>query len=260
MTLRLAFVASPAPAAQAALAELTRRYQPVPAGSADVIVALGGDGSLIDTLHAVLDLPPDQPPPAVYGMNRGTTGFLMNDFSPDGLAERLAAAVRTVLHPLRMDALDLQGQPLPPLLACNEVALRRVGEQSARLLVRVNGEVRLQELRGDGAMVATPAGSTAYNLSARGPILPLGAGLLALTPICPMTPRRWGGALLKHDAVVRFEVLEPDKRPVVASSDQRRLVHVSQVDVREAQERPMTVLFDPDRSLDERLIREQFAL
>ena len=257
--MRLTFVASQAPAAQAALAELTREHESVPLDQADVVVALGGDGSLIDALHAVLRLPPEHTPPAVYGMNRGTTGFLMNDYSADGLSARLAGAVPSTLHPLCMDALDLDGNPLQPLLACNEVALRRVGEQSARLQVSVDGEVRLEELRGDGAMVATPAGSTAYNLSARGPILPLGAGLLALTPICPMTPRRWSGALLRRDAVVRFVVLEPDKRPVVATADQRRLVHVSEVEIREATERPMTVLFDPDRSLDERLVREQFA-
>lgn len=257
--MRLSFVASSAPAAQAALAELNAEHESVPLGQADIVVALGGDGSLIDALHAILDLPSDLPPPAVYGLNLGTTGFLMNDYSAEGLSRRLAEAVPATLHPLRLDALGLDGTPLPTLLACNEVALRRVGEQSARLRVSVDGEVRLEELRGDGAMVATPAGSTAYNLSARGPILPLGAGLLALTPICPMTPRRWGGALLRRDAVVRFEVLEPDKRPVVATADQRRLVRVREVEVREETGRPMTVLFDPDRSLDERLVREQFA-
>ena len=257
--MRLAFLASDAPAAQAALAQLSRQHATIPLEQAEVVVALGGDGALIDTLHAVLDLPADHPAPAVYGMNRGTTGFLMNDYSPDRLDERLSEAIPSVLHPLCMDALDLDGNPLPPSLACNEVAVRRIGEQSARLRVSIDGEVRLDELRGDGAMVATPAGSTAYNLSARGPILPLNAGLLALTPICPMTPRRWGGALLSRDATVRFEVLEAEKRPVVATADQRRLVRVSAVDVREASERPMTVLFDPDRSLDERLVREQFA-
>ena len=257
--MRLAFLASGAPSAQAALAELSRHHASVPLEQADVVVALGGDGALIDTLHAVLELPADHPAPAVYGMNRGTTGFLMNDYAPERLEERLSAAVPSVLHPLCMEALDVDGHPLPAALACNEVAVRRIGEQSARLRVSVDGEVRLDELRGDGAMVATPAGSTAYNLSARGPILPLGAGLLALTPICPMTPRRWGGALLSRDARVRFEVLEADKRPVVATADQRRLVRVSVVDVREATERPMTVLFDPDRSLAERLVREQFA-
>jgi NAD+ kinase len=256
---KLAFVASDSPVAQAALSELSTRYEAVPLAEADVVVALGGDGSLIDALHAVLGLPADHVPPAVYGMNRGTTGFLMNDWSAERLQERLAGAMPSVLHPLSMDAVDLDGATLPPLLACNEVALRRVGEQSSRLRVSVDGEVRLEELRGDGCMVATPAGSTAYNLSARGPILPLGAGLLALTPICPMTPRRWGGALLQRNAVVRFDVLEPVKRPVVANADQRRLVRVSAVEIREAIERPMTVLFDPDRSLDERLLREQFA-
>jgi len=255
---RLAFRASTTPAAQSALEELTKRYGAVPLDEADIVIALGGDGSLIQTLHAVLDLT-NSPTPPVYGMNRGTTGFLMNHYEADGLAERLAAAVPSVLRPLEMRALDLDGAPTPAQLACNEVALRRVGEQSARLRVSVDGEVRLEELRGDGVMVATPAGSTAYNLSAHGPILPLGAGLLALTPICPMTPRRWAGALLKHDAVVRFDVLEAEKRPVVATSDQRRLVRVSAVEVREATDRPLTLLFDPDRSLDERLVREQFA-
>lgn len=257
--MKLSFLASGAPAARAALAELSEHHTTVPLDEADVVVALGGDGALIDTLHAVLALPADHPAPAVYGMNRGTTGFLMNDYSAERLLERLSEAVPSVLHPLCMDALDLDGHVLPSSLACNEVAVRRIGEQSARLRVSVDGEVRLEELRGDGAMVATPAGSTAYNLSARGPILPLNAGLLALTPICPMTPRRWGGALLRRDATVRFEVLEADKRPVVATADQRKLVQVSVVDVREAIERPMTVLFDPDRSLDERLVREQFA-
>ena len=258
MTLRLALRASTTPSAQAALEELTARYGSVPLEEADVVIALGGDGSLIQALHAVLDLTTGPTPP-VYGMNRGTTGFLMNHYEAGGLDERLAASVPSVLRPLEMRALDLDGAPTPPQLACNEVALRRVGEQSARLRVSVDGEVRLEELRGDGVMVATPAGSTAYNLSAHGPILPLGAGLLALTPICPMTPRRWAGALLKRDAVVRFEVLEPEKRPVVATSDQRRLVRVSEVEVREATDRPLTLLFDPDRALDERLVREQFA-
>jgi NAD+ kinase len=257
---KLAFTASAAPAAQAALAQLNERYETVPVAAADVVVALGGDGSLIHALHAVLDLPAGQRSPSIYGMNRGTTGFLMNDYQPEGLEERLAVAAPSILHPLLMEAFDTDGEPLPTALACNEVAVRRVGEQSARLRVSIDGEVRLEELRGDGAMVATPAGSTAYNLSARGPILPLGAGLLALTPICPMTPRRWGGALLARDARVRFEVLEADKRPVVATADQRSLVRVSTVEVREASERPLTVLFDPDRSLDERLVREQFAI
>lgn len=254
---RLALVASSAERAQAALAELATRYDAVGLAQADIVVTLGGDGLLLDTLHRLLDLGLRVP---VYGMNRGTTGWLLNPYDPDGLPDRLAGAHETSLSPLRLSAWDTDGAPLPDALAFNEVALRRLGNQSARVRVGVDGVERLADLRGDGVLVATPAGSTAYNLSAHGPIVPLDAGLLALTPICPLTPRRWPGALLPHDAVVRFDVLEAAKRPVAASADQRELVEVGAVEVRQEPGAAMTVLFDRGRALEERVIAEQFLV
>lgn len=234
-------------------------YRSVPMAEADVVVVIGGDGTLIDALHAVLALPPGRPAPAVYGMNCGTVGFLLNDFdTSDGLLERIARMEVTTIRPLRMRAYDTLGQPLPPALACNEVVLRRLGEQAARIRVTVDGTQRLEELRGDGVIVATEVGSTAYNYSAHGPILPVGAGLLALTPICAMLPRRWPGALLAHSAVVRFDVLEGTKRPVTASADQRGMTEVSAVEVSEA-DRTLRLLFDPRRPLGERVAQEQFS-
>jgi NAD+ kinase len=237
---------------------LRQAYGVVPFDEADVIVVIGGDGAMIDTLHRILALPAGAARPPVFGMNRGTTGFLMNVFAIDGLPERLQQAVSSTIVPLRMRARDLNGRALPDELACNEVALRRLHGQSARLRVMVDGELRIPELVGDGVLVATPAGSTAYNRSAHGPIIPLGTGLLALTPICPMRPRRWPGALLPHRSVVRIEVLDGATRPVAATADQRELVPVGSVEVAEANEE-LRLLFDSGSALDERVLREQFA-
>jgi NAD+ kinase len=255
---RIAFTSSPAPPARVAAAALGQAYGSVPFGEADVIVAVGGDGAMIDALHRILALPPAVPRPPVFGMNRGTAGFLMNDFASDGLHQRIQQAVSTTIVPLRMRAHDLEGRPLPDVLACNEVALRRLHGQSARLRVAVDGAVRVPELVGDGVLVATPAGSTAYNRSAHGPIIPLGTGLLALTPICPMRPRGWTGALLPHRSVVRIEVLSGATRPVAATADQRELVPVGAVEVAEADDE-LRLLFDSGSALDQRLLAEQFA-
>jgi NAD+ kinase len=255
---RIAFTSSATPQAQATVEVLRRAYGAVPFGEADIIVALGGDGAMIDTLHRILALPAGTARPPVFGMNRGTSGFLMNPFAVDGLYERLRQAEPSTIVPLRMRAWSLDGRELPDELACNEVALRRLGGQSARLRVSVDGEIRIPELVGDGVLVATPAGSTAYNRSAYGPIIPLGAGLLALTPICPMRPRRWTGALLPRHSVVRIEVLSGATRPVAATADMRELVSVGSVDVSEADEE-LCLLFDSGSALAERVLREQFA-
>lgn len=255
----LAFASSLTTTARAAADTLRALYRSVPLSEADVVVVVGGDGTLIDALHAVLALPPDRPAPAVYGMNCGTVGFLLNDLdTSEDLLSSIAAMEVTSIRPLRMQAYDADGATLPPALACNEVVLRRLGEQAVRIRVSVDGTQRLEELRGDGVMVATEVGSTAYNYSAHGPILPIGAGLLALTPICAMRPRRWPGALLPHAAIVRFDVLESEKRPVTASADQRGMATVSAVEVSEAADRTLRLLFDPRRPLGERVTQEQF--
>ncbi len=250
---RIAFRASDSPVAQATQARLAERYGDVPLGQADVVVALGGDGFMLQTLHATeaTDIP-------VYGMNRGTVGFLMNAFAEDDLPDRLAAAEEAVINPLGMVAETVSGDTHRGL-AINEVSLLRAGPQAAKLRVIVDGRVRLEELVCDGALVATPAGSTAYNYSAYGPILPIGADVLALTALAPFRPRRWRGALLPTKAVVRFEVLEADKRPVMADADSRLVRDVLSVEVRSEPRVRHRILFDPGHGLDERLIREQFA-
>jgi len=255
-TPRLAVVASSSPRAQAARDELRARYPTVSEEAADVVVALGGDGLVLDVLHRLLQR---GKAPRVYGMNRGTTGFLLNEYDADDLPDRVAVSLETQVHPLRSRSWDVEGAPLPDALAFNEVTLRRVGMQSARIEVAVDGTVRLDELVGDGLLVATPAGSTAYNLSARGPILPLGSNLLALTPICALRPRRWPGALLTHDAVVQLRVLDPAKRPVSLTADQRQIVDVGRVEIAEAREVTLTLMFDSGRSLADRVVAEQFS-
>jgi NAD+ kinase len=250
---RIAFVASPRPEAVRAMQRLRHRYGATPESDADVIVALGGDGLMLETLRRHMD---DGIP--VFGLNQGTIGFLMNEYAEDGLQERIAQAKAAVIHPLRMSATTLDGGVLDRV-AINEVSLLRQTHQTARLRISVDGAPRLEEIICDGALVATPAGSTAYNLSAHGPILPIGCGLLALTPISVFRPRRWRGALLRHSSQVRLEVLDPRLRPVAASADSQEVRDVAMVDIREDRSRSMVMLFDPDRSLDERMLAEQFA-
>jgi NAD+ kinase len=251
---RIRFTASKSPAAAAALATLTAAYGQVEARSADVIVALGGDGFMLQTLHATHGqrLP-------VYGMNCGTIGFLMNAYLVEGLPDRLRAAEETVISPLVMQAETVRGK-VSTALAINEVSLLRQGPQAAKLRVLVDGRERLTELVCDGALVATPAGSTAYNYSAHGPILPIGSDVLALTAMSAFRPRRWRGALLPSNAVVRFEVIEAEKRPVMADADSRSSVRdVASVEVRSDGSVRHRLLFDPGHGLEERLIGEQFT-
>lgn len=253
MATRIAFCASTAPIAQAALAALTRRYGDHDLRGAEVVVALGGDGFMLSTLHKMehFDLP-------VYGMNRGTVGFLMNEYSEHGLDERVSLAEETVLNPLVMRATKGDGT-VREALAINEVSLLRAGPQAARLRISVDGKVRMPELVCDGALVATPAGSTAYNYSAHGPILPIGSDVLTMTAMAAFRPRRWRGALLPKTARVTFEVLDPGKRPVMAEADAREVRDVRQVDIRSEPNVRHRVLFDPGHGLEERLIREQFV-
>lgn len=250
---RIAFVASQTPEATAALNRLTQRYGNVDPHEADVIVALGGDGLMLKTLHVFMST--GKP---IYGMHRGTVGFLMNEYHEHALKERLNDAEATVIHPLLMRALDVDGVG-HEYRAINEVSLFRQTYQAARLDVMVDGKMRLRELTADGIMVATPAGSTAYNLSTGGPIIPIGSPLLALTPISPFRPRRWHGALLPDSAVVTIEVLEADKRPVAAVADHDEVRSVKHVDIRMDHAIEMLMLFDPGHSLDERILREQFS-
>jgi NAD+ kinase len=233
---------------------MTRRYGQAPLDGADVVVALGGDGWMLDTLRERFS---DRLP--VYGMHRGTVGFLMNEYMEDGLPERLNAAVKQVIHPLEMSATGVDGTTTIKL-AINEVSLLRQSPQTAKLRIMVDGKERLAELSADGALVATPAGSTAYNLSAHGPILPIGANVMALTPISPFRPRRWRGALVSADARVEIEVLEAERRPVSASADTQEVRNVAHVVIREDRSKPMTMLFDEGHALDERILREQFSL
>ena len=253
MTMKIAFMASRATVAQTARAALIGRYGDVAPEAADVIVALGGDGFMLQTLHDTQDLAAP-----VYGMNRGTIGFLMNAYGEGDLVARLAAAEREVINPLAMTAKHADGST-STALAINEVSLLREGPQAAKLQITIDGRLRLQELVCDGALVATPAGSTAYNYSAHGPILPIGADVLALTAMSAFRPRRWRGALLPKKAVVRFDVLEADKRPVMADADGKSHRHVTSVEIRSNPDVSHTILFDPGHGLEERLIREQFT-
>lgn len=247
------FMASSAPEAQEALRELEARYGHCPLEDAEVIVALGGDGFMLQTLHATdeMDVP-------VYGMNCGTIGFLMNEYSADDLPSRLEGAEETVINPLVMRAQDADGR-LHTALAINEVSLLRAGPQAAKLRICVDGKVRMEELICDGALLCTPAGSTAYNYSAHGPILPIGSQVLALTAMAAYRPRRWRGALLPKTALVRFEVLEAEKRPVMADADGRSVPNVQWVEIRSEPKVRHRILFDPGHGLEERLFREQFA-
>jgi NAD+ kinase len=251
--LKLAFVASDRPEAKVTRDRLAARYGQTDEGSADVIVALGGDGFMLETLHR--NLASHKP---IYGMNQGSVGFLMNDLNEDGLIERIRAAERAVIHPLAMEAVDASGEVFKAL-AINEVSLLRQTRQIAKLKIVVDGRARLAELLCDGALLSTPAGSTAYNFSVHGPIIPLDGRVLALTPIAAFRPRRWRGALLSHTARVRFEVLEPDRRPVSAVADNYEVRDVTKVEVTEDRNVRLDMLFDAGRSLEERVLAEQFS-
>jgi len=253
MSLKIAFAASRADVAQTARAALITRYGDVPMQEADVIVALGGDGFMLQTLH---DTQGFSAP--VYGMNRGTIGFLMNEYSESDLPARLDAAEEAVIHPLSMTAVQADGT-VTKALAINEVSLLRAGPQAAKLRITVDGRLRMEELVCDGALVCTPAGSTAYNYSAHGPIIPIGSDVLALTAMSAFRPRRWRGALLPERAVVRFDVVEPDKRPVMAEADSSAVRNVVSVEIRSEPEISHRILFDPGHGLEERLISEQFT-
>lgn len=253
-SMKLAFTASARPEAQEALRRLRHIYGEVGEAEAEVVVALGGDGHMLDTLRRRLS---DRKP--VYGMNRGTVGFLMNDYAEEDLPTRLASATHVGIRPLVAKVDTVDGGRVEER-AFNEVSLLRQTAQSARLRIVVDGSVRMAELLCDGAMIATPAGSTAYNLSAHGPILPINSRLLALTPISAFRPRRWRGALLPQSSVVRFEVLEPDRRPVSASADNLETRDVSAVEVSEDSLTTLELLFDQGHALDERVLREQFSV
>jgi NAD+ kinase len=249
---KIAFVASEMPEAVEAHERLAARYGEVDPGEADAIVTLGGDGHMLQTLHRFMN---DGIP--IYGMNRGSVGFLMNDYAEEDLPGRLAAADVSRIHPLSMLAYDRNGKAHKGL-AINEVSMFRERHQAAKLRIEVDDTVRLEELVCDGVLVATPAGSTAYNLSAHGPILPINAPLLALTPICPFRPRRWRGALLPNKVHITIHVLEPDKRPVSAVADHYETRGVTRVEVEKARNIELYMMFDPDHSLDERVLAEQF--
>src|SRR5262245_344604 len=251
-TLRLAFAAAPTTAARSARARLEKLYGAVKPAQADIVVALGGDGLMLQTLHRQIHrgVP-------IYGMNLGTVGFLMNTYREAGLLQRLRKARKVSLNPLRMVAVNTRGRAFE-VIAINEVSLLRSSRQTARIAVSVDGRKRLPDLYCDGVLVATPAGSTAYNLSAHGPILPLGAGLLALTPLNAFRPRRWRGALLPRHSKVELSVLDPRKRPVAAAADSVEIANVAKVTVTEAPDIGLTLLFDPEHDLEERILKEQF--
>ncbi len=250
---KLAFVASDRPEARQARTRLAHAYGNCPEEDADIVVALGGDGFMLEILHR--NLASRRP---IYGMNRGSVGFLMNDYGEHDLLQRIAAAEEAVIHPLSMTAVDRAGAT-HRALAINDVSLLRETRQTAKLRILIDGRPRLEELICDGALVATPAGSTAYNLSAHGPIIPIGAQVLALTPISAFRPRRWRGALISHQAKVTFEILESNKRPVSAVADNVEVRNVIRVDVTEDRSIALSMLFDAGRSLDERMLAEQFS-
>lgn len=251
--MKIAIVAADTEQPMAAKARLEGMYETEPPDRAEVIVALGGDGFMLQTLHRYMDrgVP-------IYGMNYGTVGFLMNDYRENGLAERIARAESSELHPLRMIAATAVGDNRDAL-AINEVSLLRQARQAAKIRISIDGKVRIPELVCDGALVSTPAGSTAYNLSAHGPILPVDAGVLALTPISPFRPRRWRGALLPRQARVKFEILESQKRPVSAVADDTEVRDVVVVEVYEEPDIDLHLLFDPEHNLEERILNEQFT-
>ena len=250
---KIAFLGSGSPRADEALKILAKRYDHVSPAEANIIVALGGDGFLLHCLHEVMgqDI-------AIFGMNRGSVGFLMNDYLGTGLFDRIASAERVTLVPLRQKSTDIKGVK-SEALAINEVSLLRQTRQAAKIRIRIDGIERMPEMICDGVLVSTAAGSTAYNLSAHGPIVPIGSGVLALTPISAFRPRRWRGALLPHDADIHFEVLESKKRPVSAVADGTEIRDIAYVEVKEAPEYSVDILFDHEHSLQERILKEQFS-
>lgn len=250
---KVAFLGASNPEAQEALSALKSTYDNCAPTEADVIVALGGDGFMLQILHEHMHL--DKP---VYGMNRGSIGFMLNEYSPDSLQLRLSKATEARIRPLHMKATTLDGNVVEAL-AINEVSLLRETRQSAKIRISVDGKVRMNELICDGIMVATPAGSTAYNLSAHGPVIPIDSPLLALTPISAFRPRRWRGALLPHKATIRFDVMEANKRPVSAVADHTEVRNIEFVTVAEASDITITMLFDDGHSLEERIVQEQFV-
>ena len=250
--MKLAILAAQNEAARAAQEALAAQYGAAPPEKADVVVALGGDGFMLETLHRFLGRGTP-----VYGMNRGSVGFLMNEYREDGLLERLQEAEISRVHPLSMVAYDAQGKA-SKALAINEVSLFRETFQAAKLRISIDGTVRMEELICDGVLVATPAGSTAYNLSAHGPILPINAPLLALTPISPFRPRRWRGALLPNKARITVSALEEDKRPVSAVADAAEMRNIVKVEIEQARTIDLFMMFDPGHNLDERILAEQF--
>ncbi|WP_395666629.1 NAD kinase [Methylocella sp.] len=250
---KIAFLNSSTEDGRSAREALAARYAHVPPEEADVIVALGGDGFMLQTLHRFMGS--GKP---IYGMNRGSVGFLMNDFSVFNLHGRLAVAEASIVHPLLMEVIDRDGAT-SRARAINEVSLLRQSYQAAKMRISIDGTERLDQLAGDGALVATPVGSTAYNLSAHGPILPLDAPMLALTPISAFRPRGWRGALLPDTARVTIDILEPEKRPVAAVADHFELRHVRSVDVAMDHATDLVLLHDPNHSLNERILREQFG-
>ena len=252
LTKRVAFVASDAEAAQLALAELRREYGTVDPDEAEIIVPLGGDGFMLETVHRFYEKGV-----SIFGMHRGSVGFLMNPYRPADLGERLATAQPVTLHPLEMTTTDEQGAT-QKAIAFNEVSLLRETRQGAKLRISVDGVVRLEELMADGILLSTPVGSTAYNLSAQGPIIPLDAQILALTPISAFRPRRWRGALLSHRGKVRIDCLETDKRPISAVADFTEVRDVTAVEIYEKRDVSVTLLFDHDANLQERIFKEQF--
>ncbi len=250
--MKLSFLASQSHKARTALKKLTQRYGQVPTEEADVIVALGGDGFMLHCLHQMMNQ--DKP---VFGLSRGTVGFLMNAYRDNELIERIQAAKNTVLHPLEMTAHQINGD-IKTSLAINEVSMLRQTRQSAHIQVKINDLVKIERLVGDGILVATAAGSTAYNLSAHGPVIPMGSDILALTPISPFRPRRWRGAILPSHATFSFQVLSNKKRPVSATADNFEVRHVVRVDVKERRDIGVRVLYDPQHNLEDRILNEQF--
>ena len=250
--MKLAFLASKSAKAQGAYRALTKTYGNHEVSQADVVVPLGGDGFMLHCLHNMID---KRVP--VFGLSRGTVGFLMNAYRESDLIERIDSAKNTVLHPLEMKAHQVNGQ-IKEALAINEVSLLRQTKQSAHIKVNINGDTKIERLVGDGIMVATPAGSTAYNLSAHGPVIPMGSEILAVTPISPFRPRRWRGAIIPSHAAVSFEVMSHRKRPVSATSDNFEVRNVCRVDIKARKDIHINVLYDPQHNLEDRILNEQF--